>query len=129
MIVFLFYSSGFEHNRDNGRAYEASRQAFFGSNLRPTSSPPEINGDAGKNGAEADNAFPGGYLPPPRTGWKWWRYREMSDKEILDHLADKEHYDFRELPPSPSKHNFGFLGKHAGAKTNFLSKNHQEFDV
>ena len=116
---FSYCSSGFEHNRDNGQAMlEASRQALFASNFRPTSSPgihEEINGK-GKNGAasggggEAAAAFPSGYLPPPRTGWKWWRYREMSDKEILDHLTDKEHYDFRELPPSPSKYCLKHLG-------------------
>ena len=46
--------------------------------------------------------FPGGFLPP-RTGWKWWRYHEMSDKEILDHLLNEEHYDNREKPPTTGK--------------------------
>ena len=87
-------SHGFD-NPHNGQGM------LFSANFRPTTSPAEAV-DVANSGKNDAAAFPGGYLPPPRSGWKWWRYREMSDKEILDHLADKEHYDFRELPPSPS---------------------------
>ena len=41
---------------------------------------------------------------PPRNGWKWWRYHEMGDHEILDHLLNAQHYDKRETPPSQSKY-------------------------
>ena len=95
----LYYSS----NR-NGFDNPHNGQLFSNTNFRPTLSPQEsqdLLANGGKN--DAAGAFPSGYLPPPRSGWKWWRYREMSDKEILDHLTDKEHYDFRELPPSQSK--------------------------
>ena len=62
---------------------------------RPTLSPPFQDDDQ-------NPPFSGGFLPP-RTGWKWWRYHEMSDKEILDHLLNIQHYDKREKPPSSGK--------------------------
>lgn len=78
-------------NRDNGGG---GRQHFGGSEnfQRPTSSPAFQD-------EEKNPPFSGGFLPP-RTGWKWWRYHEMSDKEILDHLLNEQHYDKREKPPS-----------------------------
>ena len=102
----LFYSL-YSSNR-NGFDNPHNGQLFGNANFRPTLSPQEsqdriLLANGGKNEAAGAAAFPSGYLPPPRSGWKWWRYREMSDKEILDHLTDKEHYDFRELPPSQSK--------------------------
>ena len=47
--------------------------------------------------------FSGRGFIPPRNGWKWWRYHEMGDHEILDHLLNVQHYDRRETPPSQSK--------------------------
>eukprot|EP00094_Tigriopus_californicus_P013885 TCALIF_13440-PA protein Name:"Similar to GluClalpha Glutamate-gated chloride channel (Drosophila melanogaster)" AED:0.27 eAED:0.33 QI:0/0.42/0.12/0.62/1/1/8/0/517 len=50
-----------------------------------------------------NGAFPGRDLPPDGvrpTSWKWWRYHDLSDKEILDHLVHGQRYDKRELPPS-----------------------------
>ena len=63
----------------------------------PTASPTLQDHDNEKN-----PLFPSGFLPP-RTGWKWWRYHEMTDKEILDHLLNGQHYDKREKPPSTGK--------------------------
>lgn len=50
-----------------------------------------------------NGAYPGRDLPPDGvrpTSWKWWRYHDLSDKEILDHLVHGQRYDKRELPPS-----------------------------
>ena len=77
----------------------------------PTSSPP-FHED------EKNPPFPGGFLPP-RTGWKWWRYHEMSDKEILDHLLNKQHYDKREKPPTAGNLSFSFFVP-SGIKCNLL---------
>ena len=86
----------FRQQLDNG----LSETFFGGGGSGKTMSPSSPTFQDERN---MEPVFSGRGFIPPRNGWKWWRYHEMGDHEILDHLLNVQHYDRRETPPSQSK--------------------------
>ena len=91
-LISFFY----RQQLDNG----LSETFFGGGGSGKTMSPSSPTFQDERN---MEPVFSGRGFIPPRNGWKWWRYHEMGDHEILDHLLNVQHYDRRETPPSQSK--------------------------